>query len=258
MREQHTIAAHMADRATLFVIPGSHPAMTARLMLELKGVDYKRRDLIPVVSKGVLRAAGFPGVTVPALKYAGEKVQGSRAIAKTLDTIVPEPPLFPSDPAERGKVEEAERFGDETLQAPARRMLWNALRRDRGPLESFSVGARLGVPLKLAMATAAPIVALSARFNDATDENVRADLQALPGYLDKIDGWIAEGVLGAGSPNAADLQISTSVRLMMSMDDLRPFIENRPAGKLAERVVPDYPGKVPPILPAEWLEPLKS
>ena len=248
----------MPDRATLYVIPGSHPALTARLMLELKGVDYKRRDLIPVVSKGVLRAAGFQGVTVPAIRLNGERIQGSREISQALDRLIPEPPLFPADPEARKNVEGAERWGDETLQAPARRILWNALKRDHGPLESFSQGARLGVPIKLAMATAAPIVAMSARFNEATDDNVKADLAALPGYLDKIDAWIAAGVLGAESPNAADLQISTSVRLMMSLDDVRPFIADRPAGQLATRVVKDYPGRVPPILPAGWLEPLKD
>jgi glutathione S-transferase len=248
----------MANRATLFVIPGSHPAMTARLMLEQKGIDYRRIDLVPVVSKGVLRAARFPGNTVPALRINGERVQGSREISRTLDRLLPEPALFPEDPVERGKVEEAERWGDETLQAPARRILWNALKRDRGPLESFSQGAKLGVPLKVAMATAAPVVAMSARFNEATDENVEADLAALPGYLDKVDAWIGESVLGATPPNAADLQISTSVCLLMTLDDLRPFIESRPAGQLAARVVKDYPGKVPPILPAQWLEPLKG
>ena len=248
----------MAARATLFVIPGSHPAMTARLMLERKGVDYRRIDLVPVVSKGVLRAAGFPANTVPALRLHGERIQGSREISQALERLIPDPPLFPADAVERGKVEEAERWGDETLQAPARRILWNALRRDRGPLESFSKGARLGVPLKVAMATAAPVVAMSARFNEATDDNVRADLAALPGHLDKIDAWIADGVLGADPPNAADLQISTSVRLLMTLDDVRPFIESRPAGQLAARVVKDYPGQVPPILPAEWLEPLKG
>jgi glutathione S-transferase len=248
----------MAPRATLYVIPGSHPAMSARLMLEAKGIDYKRRDLIPVVSKGVLRVAGFPGVTVPALKIGDSKVQGSREIARELDRVAPEPPFFPREADARAAVEEAEKWGDETLQAPARRILWNALRRDRGPLESFSQGARLGVPLKLAMATAAPVVAMSARFNEATDENARADLAALPGYLDKIDSWIGAGVLGGPTPNAADYQVSTSVRLLMALDDLHDAIAGRPAGQVAERVVPDYPGKVPPILPADWLQPLRG
>jgi hypothetical protein len=44
----------------------------------------------------------------------------------------------------------------------------------------------------------------------------------------------------------------------MSLDDLRPAIENRPVGELAHRVVPDYLGRIPPVLPAAWLEPLRA
>ena len=163
--------------------------------LERKGIDYRRIDLMPVISKAALRGCASR-VTVPALRIDGQRVQGSREIARELDRIVPEPPLYPSDPDRRRAVEDAERFGDEELQAPARRILWNAPRRDRSPLRSFSAGARLGIPIDLAIKTAALIVAASARFNDATDANVRADLAALPRMLDRIDAWIADGVLG--------------------------------------------------------------
>ena len=91
--------------ARLFVIPGSHPSLAARLMLERKGIDYKRVDLVPVVSKAVLRAARFPGVTVPALKLNGRRVQGTRQIAQALDELHPEPPLWPADPEQRAKVD---------------------------------------------------------------------------------------------------------------------------------------------------------
>ena len=64
--------------------------------------------------------------------------------------------------------------------------------------------------------------------------------------------------LAASPPNAADFQIASALGLAMTMDDLRPAIETRPAGQLAKRLVPDFPGKVPPILPAEWLEPLSG
>ena len=47
--------------ARLYVIPASHPSIAAQLMLEHKGIDYKRTDLLPVISKGALRAVGFPG-----------------------------------------------------------------------------------------------------------------------------------------------------------------------------------------------------
>ena len=40
--------------------PGSHPSIAARLMLEHKGIAYKRTDLLPVISKVALRALGFP------------------------------------------------------------------------------------------------------------------------------------------------------------------------------------------------------
>jgi glutathione S-transferase len=244
--------------ARLYVIPGSHPSMAARLMLEAKGIPYKRTDLMPVISKGVLRGLGFPRNTVPAIKIDGRKVQGTGEIARELDRLRPEPPLIPTDPGRRAAVEEAERFGDQELQPPVRAILWWALRKDKAPLRSYSEGAKLGIPIGLALKTAAPIVAASAHFNEATDENVRSSLAAMPAMLQRIDDWIDDGTIGGEEPNIADFQIAPSLRLAMTLDDLRPAIEGRPAGELAKRVVPGYPGKTPPILPPAWLQPLRS
>jgi len=244
--------------ARLFVIPASHPSIPVQLMLAHKGIPYKRTDLLPVISKGVLRAAGFPGVTVPALKIDGAKVQGSRQIARELERLRPEPPLFPTDPEQRAAVEEAERFGDEELQHPIRQILWWGMKRDKAPLRSYSEGAKIGMPIGLAVKTAAPIVALSARFNEADDEHARKALAELPTLLQRTDELIAAGTINGETLNAADFQIATSLGLAMTLDDLRPLIENRPAGALAKRVVPNYPGKMPPILPPAWLEPLRG
>jgi glutathione S-transferase len=241
-------------KARLFVIPASHPSIAAALMLERKGIAYKRTDLLPVISKLVLRAAGFPGVTVPALKLDGAKVQGSRPIARELDRRVPEPPLFPAEPERRAAVEEAERFGDEELQHPIRQLLWWGFKHDKEPLRSYSEGAKIGMPIGLAMKTAAPIVAMSARFNEASDDNARAALAAFPGLLDRVDAYIAAGTIGGAEPNAADFQIAPSIGLALTMADLRPAIEGRPAAALAARFVPDYPGHTPPIFPAAWLD----
>lgn len=243
-------------KARLFVIPASHPSIAVELMLRHKGIDYKRTDLLPVISKGVLRAAGFPGVTVPALKVDGDKVQGSRPIARELDRLRPEPPLLPADPAQRAAVEEAERFGDEELQHPIRQLLWWGFKRDREPLRGYSAGAKLGVPIGLAVKTGGPLVSLSARFNEASDENARRALEQLPGLLDKVDAWVESGVLNGEQLNVADFQIAPSIGLAMTLDDLRPAIEARPAAALARRLIPNYPGRMPPVLPAEWLDPL--
>ena len=69
---------------------------------------------------------------MPALKIDGDKVQGSRQIARELDRLRPEPALFPADPQRRAAVEEAERFGDEELQQPIRQILWWALKQRQG------------------------------------------------------------------------------------------------------------------------------
>jgi glutathione S-transferase len=244
--------------ARLYVIPASHPSIAAELMLKQKGIPFKRTDLMPVISKAALRALGFPRNTVPAIKLDGKRVQGSREIARELERLKPEPALFPADAEKRAAVEAAERFGDEELQHPIRQLLWWSIKQNKEPLRSYSEGAKLGIPIGLALKTAAPIVALSARFNEASDENVRRDLSALPGLLNRVDAWIEAGVLNGEQLNVADFQIAPSLGLALTMDDLRPSIENRPAGALAKRVVPDYPGKTPPILPPAWLQPLRS
>jgi Glutathione S-transferase, N-terminal domain len=146
------------SRPTLYVIPGSHPAIAAQKMLEHKGIDFKRVDLMPVISRGVLKAMRFPGITVPSLRIDGRKITGSREISHALDQVRADPPLFPTDPAERVAVEDAERWGEEVLSDATRRILWSAIKRDRTPLRSYLGDARIGVPHGLAVATAAPII----------------------------------------------------------------------------------------------------
>lgn len=238
-------------KATLLRIPGSHPSFAAELMLKRKGIGVQRVDLVAVVHKPIVRAAGFPDPTVPAVVIDGQRLQGTARIARALDVLIPEPPLWPRDPERREAVERAERWGDIVLQPAARRIAWAALRRDRSTLDTFLVDARLGIPTDLALRTAAPVVWMAARFNRASDDSLRRDLAALPERLDRVDALIADGVLGGEKPNAADYQVATSLRLLLTLDDLRPAIEGRPAGRLALDVVPEFPGRIPAVLPAE-------
>ena len=246
------------SEATLYTLPGSHPGFTTALMLDYKGIEFKRVDLLPVISKAVLRALRFKGVTVPALMITGERLQGSIEIARGLDRLVPEPPLLPADAAIRERVLEAELFGEEELQHPIRQILWWLLKRDRNAMDSYIENEKLPVPKGLAVSTGGPLVAASVHFNKADDENVKAALAALPAQLDRVDGYISEGVIGNEPPNAADFQIAATLRLAMTVEDLRPAIEARPAGELAMRILPEYDGHLPPGLPAEWLAPLRQ
>jgi glutathione S-transferase len=91
-------------------------------MLEHKGIEHKVVNLVPGTHAALLRPLGFRHGTVPALRLDGRRVQGSRAISRALEEAQPEPPLFPADPQERIRVEEAERWGDHILQMAPRRL----------------------------------------------------------------------------------------------------------------------------------------
>ena len=93
---------------------------------------------------------------------------------------------------------------------------------------------------------AAPRIARVARWrNRGGEAQARKDLAALPAQLDQVDAWIAEGVMGGAEPNAADLQIATSIGLLATMDDVMPLLEGRPCLALAQRLFPAYGGHMP-------------
>lgn len=235
--------------ARLYVIPGSHPSMAARLMLESRGVEYDRTDLITPLHRPIVRILGFPGITVPALRVDGQRIQGTRAIARWLDSTQPGPPLLPEDPDLRRRVEEAEEWADEDLQRPVRRtVLWSIAQSDHRAIRSFLGDARVGLPKGLAARTGKPLIVMAARLNGVGDEQRRADLAAFPAVFDRIDGYIEEGTIGGESLNVADYQIAASIRLLMCLEDFRPALERRPAGRHALRVVPEFGGRVPPVL----------
>src|SRR6187397_1539847 len=223
-------------KATLFGVPASHPSLAAELMLQRKGVDYRRVDLVSVAHRLIVRGLGFPRGTVPALRLDGARIQGTRTIALALDSLRPDPPLFPRDPARRRAVEEAESWGDEAYQPVVRRPLWAAVQRDRSTIGSYLEGARLGIPTSLAARTAPPIILAAVRHNRATDEAVRRDLARLPALLDHVDALLRDGTLGGDDLNAADYQIGTSTALVATLEDTRPVLEGRPAAGHARRV----------------------
>ncbi len=227
-------------QVTVYVIVASHPCIAVDAMLRLKRITYRRVELPPLSHRGLLRLLRFPRPTVPALRIDGRRVQGSVAISHALEELRPEPRLFPADPAGRERVEDAERWGAEVLQDAARRIEVWGLSRDHSGVEVQLRASSLPLPARLGALTSGPSIWRYRHITGASDEAVRSDLAALPAMLDRVDGWIEDGVLGGEQPNAADYQLAASVRLLLTMEDLQPAIEGRPAGRLARRLFPDY------------------
>ena len=239
----------MSSEAKLYVVPASHPCATVMKALELKGVPYKRVDLVPVFHVAAQRLR-FGGRTVPGIVFPdGKKVQGSRTILRELERRQPEPSLY-----EPG-TEEAEAWGDEVLQPLVRRVLWQALSKDTRAQDSFLAGAKLvpPTPRPVARLSGGAVAWAERRLNRSNPDAVRADLEALPGHLDRIDAWIADGVLGGHRPNAADLQIGASLALLQALGDIRPLIEGRPCARLTGYLAPVTGSAPAGVLPPEWL-----
>ena len=244
--------------ARLYWIPVSHPSQAARRMLELKGADFDLVGVMPMNQRLHLRLAGFRAGTVPALKLDGRRVQGSRQIARALDERWPEPPLLPSEPEVRARVEEAERWGEQVLQPVPRRIgRFGAAH----SLELRRWGAE-GLPFPEVLArTSAPLAGLYTRTVEvdgrrADEDAVKADLAAVPSLLARVEELLEDGTVTLDPPNSATLQILSSVRLLDAYSDLHPYIGSTRAAQASREVFPRYPGPMPRFLPDEWLEPV--
>jgi glutathione S-transferase len=225
-----------AVEAKLYGFKGAAPSLSAELMLRHKGIAYRRVNLIWFRAAKSLPAKGFPGRTAPALLLDGRPVQTNRAIARALDEVVPEPALFPADSVERWHVEAAESFADEVLQHATRRMfLWTSTRDPASVTSNPAIG-RMPIPRNAWVRTR--VMRRPFQHCGITDAVVRADFDALPEMLDRLDEFIADGVLNGPQPNAADLQIAPLIGALMGIADLGAEIGQRPVAGLTTRLLP--------------------
>jgi glutathione S-transferase len=246
---------------TLYVIPGSHACRSAMLMLEHKQVPYRRVNIVTLLHPLVVRLHGFDAGgqtrtaggrrtfglrlgdrlgTVPALATNGHRISTNHGIARFLDERHPQPPLFPADPEQRAAVEEAERWANETLQMGARRILGAAAVRDPAAFSPSAGDGRLGYLLYKRPLTRRLIVPRILRevfiAAPAADRELLAEL---PQMLDRVDAWIADGVLGGAQLNAADFMVAPSLALILYRPDVKPMFEDRPALELVDRLLPE-------------------
>lgn len=244
----------------LYVIPGSHACRSAMLMLEYKGLPYKRVDFVPLTHPILARLHGFDaggqtrsaggkrtfGIrlgdrlgTVPALAANGHRISTNHGIARFLDEHHPEPPLFPADPERRAKVEEVERWANEKLQMEARRIPGAAAVRDPAIARAAGDG-RMGHLLykreSVRRVMIPWILSRVFRSNPARDDDLLAELAEM---LDRIDGYIRDGVLNGPELNAADFMVAPSLALILYRPDVKPMFEGRPALELVDRLLPE-------------------
>lgn len=244
----------------LYVIPGSHACRAAILMLQHKQVPYRPVNLVTLLHPLMVRLHGFdpPGETrvadgrrpaglrfgdffgtVPALAAHDRRVSTNSEIARFLDERHPESPLLPADADERRAVEEVERWANDCLQMAARRIVLSWAATDPAASSRATAEGRMGYLLyrrELARRLIVPLIRFSFAVDRTVEDEVVADLASM---LDRIDAWIAHGLLGRPQPNAADFMVAPSLALVLYRPDIRPLFEGRPALDLVDRLLPE-------------------
>jgi glutathione S-transferase len=244
-------------RAKLYVILGSHACRSAMLMLEHKRVEFDTVELPSGAHPALLRVLGFsqqgPGRkiegrsprvlsmvdrlgTVPALRLDGERVMTNRRIARWLEEVCPEPALFPSDAMLRARVEEVEEWANEIFQMAGRRTILSAT----ASRHLFAEGGsgRLGPLLfrnDLVRYGAARTFGLTFAARAGVEQRMLGEVKDM---FDRIDAWIAEGLLDGDELNVADFMIVPSLALLEYHRELREDIAARPLGHMLERIMP--------------------
>ena len=219
--------------ATLYAIPGSHAVRTGELMLEHKGIPFRRVNFPPGPHRVLVRVVGFKGDRVPAVKFEdGRRAQGTRELPRVLDELVPEPRLVPDDP----RALEAEAWADDVLQQWARRMVASAGTRDPDALSGRGADGRLGALLTSNDRSRRVVARAVLVVFRASKEQRRDDVERTGEILDRVDAWIEEGVLNGGELRSPDFAVASSLALVEYIVSLQPELQRRPAMKLLDRV----------------------
>ncbi|MDQ2621739.1 MAG: glutathione S-transferase [Actinomycetota bacterium] len=242
----------MPDTKTivLHVLPPSHPCMTAKAALELKGLEFEEVNF--EMGKHSDQAEAIYGEgnrTVPGMLVDGEPVHGSTAILERLDRLVPENPLYPE--AIGKEVRAAELWADGHLQDLGRRLPWGALHFRPESMGTFGGGDALD---PAGTDFAMKFIRSTWKFHGITASRLAEDLSTVPEMIERIEGFAADGLIDRDLPTAADLQIGSTIRVLLTVGDLHPAFEGSAAERIARRHFPDYNGLVPAgAFPAGWV-----
>ena len=137
-------------------------------------------------------------------------------------------------------MEEVERWANEDLQMSARRLTLAYAVRDPKEASRRAADGRMGHLLfehELARRLLMPQLGRGVfDLSRTADEELLAEL---PASLDRIDAWIADGVLGAEELNVADFMVAPSLALILYRPDVLELLEGRPALELVDRILPE-------------------
>ena len=239
------------EKIILHALPPSHPCMTAEAGLKYKGLEYERVELT-MGSHGteVDELYGEGARTVPGMMIGEEAVHGSVPILRRLEEMVPEKPLYPEPIAEG--VRAAEEWADGHFQDLGRRLPWGALHFRPEAMGTFAGGDALD---PAGTDFAMKFIRSTWKYHNISAVTLAEDLAGFSAQVRQIEEFAGQGLIDGDEPTAADLQIASTVRVLLTIGDLHPMFDGTAAERIAMKYFPDYDGLVPEgAYPAGWLK----
>jgi glutathione S-transferase len=203
-----------SETPVLWHLEVSHYNEKARWALDYKRVPHLRRAVTPGLQE--VRARRLrAGRTVPILQAGGRAIGDSTRIIEAIERGWPDPPLYPSDPAERRRALELEEYFDESCGPAIRRVLFNDNLAEPEKFLGIFCGPnhpRLGL-----LKTLSPLVAPVVKWRyEIRPDHVARSREAVRAALAKVEAETdRSGYLVGDSFTVADLTAASILALVV-------------------------------------------
>jgi glutathione S-transferase len=219
------------DAPVLWHLEISHYNEKARWALDYKRVAHVRRAVTPGL-QGLTARRLRAGRTVPILEMNGRAIGDSTRIIEEIERRWPEPPLYPTDPAERSRALELEDYFDERCGPDARRVLFgDNLAEPETFLAMFGADRRRTGVLQTLTPLAVRLVKWRFKVRPETVEESREKVRAV---FDKLEADVGpSGYLVGDSFSVADLTAASILGLIVVPPEF-PYIKLPPDERTAQ------------------------
>jgi glutathione S-transferase len=220
-----------AAAPVLWHLEVSHYNEKVRWALDYKGVPHVRRAITPGLQAFRVRRLRA-GRTTPVLEIDGQMIGDSSTILAEIERRWPDPPLYPSDPDERGRALELEEFFDERCGHDLRRVLFYDNMSEPDTFVAILMGRdhpQYGLFTRLAPVMR-PVVKSRYRLEPEPVEQSRQAVRAAIGRIEAEAG--PDGYLVGDSFTVADLTAASILTLLVVPPQF-PYIKLPPEERTA-------------------------
>lgn len=224
--------------------------MTVEAALRHKGIEYEKVNLTMGKHGTEVEEIYGEGLkTVPGMVVGDESIHGSVPILRHLEKLEPSNPLYPEGIAD--EVAAAEEWADGHLQDLGRRIPWGALHFRPEAMGTFGGGEALD---PAGTDFAMKFIHSTWKYHNISAVSLAEDLGSFSEQIRQVEKFAEQGLVDRDEPTAADFQIGSTIRVLLTVRDLHPILDGTAAERVAMKHFPEYAGLVPEgALPPGWL-----